>query len=220
MLTFTFLNKFSIMVDVINSGGFLFIISAPSGTGKTTICRYLLGKYNNLAISISSTTRKPRKREIDGMDYFFIDKKKFEEKIKNDEFLEYAKVFENYYGTSREFVNSQLHANKNVLFDIDWQGMRNIKQQKIYNITTLFLIPPSIDILRKRLQGRGDSEEQVERRIAGFKNDAEKANEYDYVIVNDDLNKACFDVENVYNSSILKFNKKKCVEFINKDLIF
>lgn len=199
--------------------GFLFIISAPSGTGKTTLCRYLLGRYSNLSLSISTTTRKPRKKEIDGIDYFFTSKHKFEEKIANNEFLEHAKVFDNYYGTSLDFVQSKILEGKNVLFDIDWQGMRNIKKEGRFNVSTVFLIPPSIDILRQRLQGRGDSEEQVEKRIAGFQNDAEKADEYDYVIINDDLNKACFDVENVYNAEMQKYSKQDNIEYIKNVLL-
>ena len=120
--------------------GFLFIISAPSGTGKTTLCRYLLGRYSNLVLSISTTTRKPRKKEIDGIDYFFTTQHHFKEKIANNEFLEYAKVFDNYYGTSLDFVQSKILEGKNVLFDIDWQGMRNIKKENRFNVSTVFLI--------------------------------------------------------------------------------
>jgi len=198
---------------------FLFIISAPSGTGKTTICRYLLGKYKNLTLSISATTRQPRNKETNGYDYFFISKNDFEQKINNNEFLEYAKVFDNYYGTPRSFVEEKLNNNINVLFDIDWQGMRKIKAQNNFNIITLFLVPPSIEELRNRLVRRGDSEEQVEKRVAGFQNDAEKADEYDYVIVNDDLNKTCINVENIYNCSMLKFQKKNNLFFIKNTLI-
>ena len=199
--------------------GFLFIISAPSGTGKTTLCRYLLGRYSNLVLSISTTTRKPRKKEIDGIDYFFTTQHHFKEKIANNEFLEYAQVFDNYYGTSLDFVQSKILEGKNVLFDIDWQGMRNIKKEGRFNVSTVFLIPPSIDILRQRLRGRGDPEEQVEKRISGFQNDAEKADEYDYVIINDDLNKACFDVENVYNAEMQKYSKQDNIEYIKNVLL-
>ena len=206
------------MVEEVNSN-FLFIISAPSGTGKTTLCRYLLGKHKNLVLSISATTRNPRLKETHGVDYFFLSKNEFEQKIDSNDFLEYAKVFDNYYGTPKSFVERQLNNEKNVLFDIDFQGMRKIKSQQQFNIVTLFLVPPSIEVLRQRLIGRGDGEEQVEKRVAGFKNDAEKANEYDFVIVNDDLNKACIDVENVYNASKLKFRKNKNLYFINNVLM-
>lgn len=201
---------------------FLFIISAPSGTGKTTLCRYLLGRYQNLVLSISATTRKPRGKEADTVDYFFTTKEKFQTQIDNNEFLEYAKVFDNYYGTPVKFVKEKLLENKNILFDIDWQGMRSIKQKQKqfnFNISTLFLIPPSIDALRKRLLNRGDSIEQVEKRIAGFQNDAEKASEYDYVVINDDLNKTCFDVESIYNAEKQKHSKQNNVNYINNILL-
>jgi len=198
---------------------FLFIISAPSGTGKTTLCRYLLGRYQNLVLSISSTTRTPREREVNEVDYFFTSNEKFEEQIKNNEFLEYASVFDNYYGTPLKFVKDKLSEGKNILFDIDWQGMKKIKQQNSFNISTVFLIPPSIDILRERLRGRGDSNEQIEKRIAGFQNDAKMAGEYDYVIVNDDFNKTCFDVENIYNAETQKYLRKYNIEHINNVLL-
>ena len=199
--------------------GLLFIISAPSGTGKTTICRYLLGMHKELVLSTSATTRQPRNLEKDGVDYFFISKEEFEKRVKNDEFLEYAKVFENYYGTPVSFVEEKLKEGKNIIFDIDWQGMRKIKKANKYNIATIFLVPPSIEVLRDRLRGRGDSEEQVEKRIAGFQNDAEKADEYDYVIINDDLNDACRQIENIYYAEIAKMKKKNCVNFIHSVLM-
>ena len=198
---------------------FLFIISAPSGTGKTTICRYLLGKFSNLKLSISATTREPRKKEENGVDYFFITKEQFEKKITDKQFLEYAKVFNNYYGTPINFVKEQLQQQKNVLFDIDWQGTRKIKEKNEFNITTLFLVPPSIDILRSRLEKRGDSKEKIEERIGGFKNDAEKADEYDYVIINDDLNRACFEIENIYRTECIKMKKNTTINFINNSLM-
>ena len=199
---------------------FLFIISAPSGTGKTTICRYLLGRYsNNLVLSISATTRQPREMEVDGVDYFFITKDGFEKQIKDNGFLEYANVFDNYYGTPLRFVQDKILEKKNILFDIDWQGMRSIKKQDKFNVSTLFLVPPSIDVLRERLISRGDSKEQVEKRIAGFRNDAEKADEYDYVVINDDLNKTCFDVENIYNAEIQKYAKCNNVSYVNNVLL-
>ena len=202
-----------------NSNNFLFIVSAPSGTGKTTICRYLLGKCSNLVLSVSTTTRPPRKNEVNGIDYFFTTKDDFEIQARNNEFIEHAKIFENYYGTSTKFVNDKIAEKKNVLFDIDWQGMRNIKKQQQFNILTLFLVPPSIDILRQRLISRGDSLEQVEKRVLGFRNDAEKAEEYDYIIINDDLNKTCCEVESIYNAEVEKYKKENNIDFIKKELL-
>ena len=128
-------------------------------------------------------------------------------------------MFDNYYGTPLRFVQEKILEKKNILFDIDWQGMRSIKKQNKFNVSTLFLVPPSIDVLRERLVSRGDSREQVEKRIAGFRNDAEKANEYDYVIINDDLNKTCFDVENIYNAEIQKYARYNNVSYINNVLL-
>ncbi len=197
---------------------FLFVISAPSGTGKTTICRYLLGLHKELVLSTSATTREPRNLEKDGIDYFFLSKAEFEKRVENNEFLEYAKVFENYYGTPMSFVDDRLAEGKNVIFDIDWQGMRKIKKADKYNISTIFLVPPSMDALRNRLRGRGDAEEQIEKRIAGFHNDAEKADEYDYVIVNDDLNEACRQIDSIYTAELIRLNKQKQINFI-KDVL-
>lgn len=203
------------MVD----SNFLFIISAPSGTGKTTICRYLLGLHKELVLSTSATTREPRNLEKDGVDYFFLSKEEFEKRVKNNEFLEYAKVFENYYGTPISFVEDRLQEGKNVIFDIDWQGMRQIKQASKFNVSTVFLVPPSMDALRARLKGRGDSDEQIEKRIAGFHNDAEKAGEYNYVIINDDLNEACRQIESIYMAEMIKWRKQDQMNFIKNVLM-
>ena len=198
---------------------FLFIISAPSGTGKTTICRYLLQQHSDLSLSISTTTRKPREGEINEGDYFFTTKEDFKKKIKKKEFLEYAEIFDNYYGTPIGFVKNKLSLRTNILFDIDWQGMRQIKKHKSFNITTLFLLPPSIDVLRERLKHRGDSDEQIEKRIGGFRNDAEKACEYDYIVLNDELEKTCNIINTIYKAEKVKFNKQKMLDFTNKNLL-
>jgi guanylate kinase len=195
---------------------FLFVISAPSGTGKTTICRYLLEKHNDLVLSISATTREPRKGEIDKKDYFFISKDEFMNRIHVDGFLEYAKVFDNYYVTPMDFIHRNVSNNFNILFDIDWQGMRQIKAINRFNVITLFLVPPSLDELFQRLLNRGDKLEQIERRISGFLNDVEKAHEYDYVIVNDNLEQTCEAVENIYQAEKIKFSRAKVLNFVNE----
>ena len=198
---------------------FLFIISAPSGTGKTTICRYLLQQHSDLSLSISTTTRAPREGEINERDYFFTTKEDFKKKIKKKEFLEYAEIFDNYYGTPIGFVKNKLSLRTNILFDIDWQGMRQIKKHKSFNITTLFLLPPSIDVLRERLKHRGDSDEQIEKRIGGFRNDAEKADEYDYIVLNDELEKTCNIISTIYKTEKIKFNKQKMLDFTRNNLL-
>ena len=205
---------------------FLFIISAPSGTGKTTLCNYLLKKHpDDLALSISATTRKPRKGEIDGKSYFFITKDEYLARVNVGGFLEHAQVFDNYYGTPLDFVHNKISNGFNIIFDIDWQGMRQIKAVERFNVVTVFLVPPSLQVLRERLHHRGDSPEQIEKRVSGFQNDAEKANEYDYVLINGDLQAACDTLDDIYKAECARFQRTKNLNFIgqtlaNKNLYF
>ena len=168
--------------------GILVILSSPSGAGKTTLVK-LLSKDNNFFISISHTTRKPRSNEVDGKDYFFVKDEEFRRLIKNDEFLEYAKVFNNYYGTSRTPVIQNLDSGKNVLFDIDWQGADQIKNKSLdYKLITFFLLPPSKKILFDRLSNRDMTDKLiVEERMKQFERDVLHWINYDYVLVNDSL---------------------------------
>ena len=168
--------------------GILVILSSPSGAGKTTLVK-LLSKDNNFFISISHTTRKPRSNEVDGNDYFFVKDEEFKRLIKNDEFLEYAKVFNNYYGTSRTPVIQNLDSGKNVLFDIDWQGADQIKNKSLdYKLITFFLLPPSKKILFDRLSNRDMTDKLiVEERMKQFERDVLHWINYDYVLVNDSL---------------------------------
>ena len=168
--------------------GILVILSSPSGAGKTTLVK-LLSKDNNFYISISHTTRKPRSNEVDGKDYFFVKDEEFRRLIKNDEFLEYAKVFNNYYGTSRTPVIQNLDSGKNVLFDIDWQGADQIKNKSLdYKLITFFLLPPSKKILFDRLSNRDMTDKLiVEERMKQFERDVLHWINYDYVLVNDSL---------------------------------
>ncbi len=168
--------------------GILVILSSPSGAGKTTLVK-LLSKDNNFFISISHTTRKPRSNEVDGKDYFFVKDEEFRRLIKNDEFLEYAKVFNNYYGTSRTPVIQNLDSGKNVLFDIDWQGADQIKNKSLdYKLITFFLLPPSKKILFDRLSNRDMTDKLiVEERMKQFERDVLHWINYDYVLINDSL---------------------------------
>ena len=197
---------------------FLFIISAPSGTGKTTVCRYLLNKYNDLKLSISSTTRKPRGKEVNGKDYFFLSNDDFLEKIRIGGFLEYAKVFDNLYGTSIDFVHKTMSNGFNMLFDIDWQGMRKIKSSERFNTITIFLLPPSLEELERRLIKRGYNNDEINKRINYFIDDIQKANEYDYIIINDNLDKTCQIISNIYESAIIKFQRSKTLSFIENTI--
>ena len=172
--------------------GGMFILSSPSGAGKTTLVKKI-SKNRNFLVSISHTTRQPRPNEKDGKDYYFISKNNFKKLIKKKEFLEHAKVFDNYYGSSKNLVLNQLRKGKNVVFDIDWQGTRQIRNKKLnYKILTIFILPPSKDELVKRLMKREKKNiKTVEKRMKEFKKDLSKWKEYDYVVINSKLN-ACY----------------------------
>ena len=167
----------------------LIIISSPSGAGKTTICKYLLKKMKNIDLSISYTTRQQRKNESNGLDYFFIDKKKFLNLKKNNFFIETAKVFNNYYGSPYNNIKESFTINKHILFDIDWQGARKLR--KFYDkeqIIDFFILPPSKKELKKRLQKRGrDNKEEINIRLSLAMSEISHFNEYKYVLVNDKI---------------------------------
>ena len=170
------------------TNGLSIIISSPSGAGKTTITKKILKKINKSYLSISCTTRKPRDGEKDGVDYFFISKKKFINLKKSNKFLEHAKVYENFYGTLKSQVKTNLKKNNIVLFDVDWQGARSIKKKINNNCFSFFLLPPSREILKKRLLIRHKSEPQIAlKRFASAKKDISHWHEYDFVFVNDNL---------------------------------
>ena len=173
--------------------GIIVILSSPSGAGKTTLVK-LLSQKKNFNISISHTTREPRSNEIEGKDYFFINNKDFENLIKNNQFLEHAKVFDNLYGTSKKPVIDLLSSGKNVIFDIDWQGTKQIKSQNIkYKIITFFVLPPSKQVLFDRLSNR-DMEDKLiaSERMKEFYKDVQHWIDYDFVVINDNLNE-CYD---------------------------
>ena len=169
--------------------GGLFILSSPSGAGKTTLVKKI-SKHKSYSVSISHTTRLPRPNEKNGKDYYFISKNAFKKLIKKNEFLEHAKVFDNYYGSSKNLVNEKLKNGKHVIFDIDWQGTRQIKNKKLnYKLQTIFILPPSKTELIKRLVKREKKNlKTVKKRMKEFKKDLSRWNEYDHVVINDDLN--------------------------------
>jgi guanylate kinase len=182
--------------------GIMVILSSPSGAGKTTLVK-LLSKNKNFHISVSHTTRKPRPSEVSDQDYYFINQEKFESLIKNEEFLEYAKVFNHLYGTTRTPVIEKLEKSENVIFDIDWQGADQIKNKKLnYKLITFFILPPSKDVLFERLSNRDMKDKLiVEERMKEFSRDVLHWINYDYVVINDDL-------ESCYNEIIKFINKK------------
>ncbi len=179
------------------------ILSSPSGAGKTTLVR-LLSEKKNFNISISHTTRKPRSHEVDGTDYHFVDNKKFENLIKGNEFLEYAKVFNNFYGTSKKPVLELLKSGKNVIFDIDWQGTKQIKSQNIsYKIITFFVLPPSKEILFERLSNRDMKDKLIaSERMKDFYNDVKHWIDYDFVVINDDLNDCYNEISDLIDNQL------------------
>ncbi|HOL48198.1 MAG TPA: guanylate kinase [bacterium] len=184
--------------------GKLIVISAPSGAGKSTICDELLKRVDNIIFSISVTTRPCRTNEIDGVDYFFISEKEFKEMIEKNELLEWAKVHNNYYGTPKDFVIKNLEAGKDVLLDIDVQGAEQVRQ-KTNDAIFIFIMAPSLEELERRLRNRKtDSEESIQRRLANAKKELEYKDKYDYIIINDIVEKAVNEI-----IEIIKMNRKK-----------
>jgi guanylate kinase len=167
--------------------GLIIILSSPSGAGKSSLTRALLRIDDNLRLSVSTTTRAPRPKEIESISYYFKTRVEFEELIKQNMFLEYAEIYGNYYGTSKEQVNSLLNQGLDVLFDIDWQGARSIKHATS-NVLTIFILPPSLEVLEQRLKNRAeDNEETIKLRMQSAATEIAHANEYDYIVTNDDF---------------------------------
>ena len=200
-------------------GGTMVILSSPSGAGKTTIVN-LLAKSKKFSVSISHTTRNPRPNEIDGQDYHFVSKEEFQRLIKNDEFLEYAKVFNNLYGTSRTAVIQNLEKGNNVLFDIDWQGADQIKNKKLdYDLITFYLLPPSRKVLFERLTNRDMKDKLIaEERMKQFNRDVLHWINYDYVVINDNLEICLNKINSLINAELNNGSKDYDKEFIKKHI--
>ncbi len=187
--------------------GKMIILSSPSGAGKTTLVKKISSK-KKYKISISHTTREPRPNEIDGLDYFFISKEKFQMLINENAFLEYANVFKNLYGSTKEQVFSNLDSGQNVLFDIDWQGARQIKNKTLnYKLISFFILPPSKDVLFKRLISRGENKDEIiQMRMQQFDKDILHWKDYDFVVINEDLNK-CYNQIIGYLENTIKYDE-------------
>jgi len=198
-----------------SNDGIMVILSSPSGAGKTTLVN-LLAKNNNFEISISHTTRKPRPNESSGKDYYFVSDQEFKRLINNQEFLEYAKVFNNYYGTSRTPVIDNLNKGKNVLFDIDWQGADQIKNKELdFKLITFFILPPSKEILYERLSNRDMKDKLIaEERMKQFERDVLHWINYNYVVINDDLNSCYNKIQNLIKAEINNGSKDYDPEYI------
>ena len=201
----------------IENDGVMIILSSPSGAGKTSLVA-LLSKLRNFEVSISHTTRKPRPNEIPNKDYYFINEEQFDRLIKNQEFLEYAKVFNNLYGTTTTQVINYLNNGKNVLFDIDWQGADQIKNKKLdYKLITFFILPPSKEILFKRLSSRDMKDKLIaEDRMKQFEHDVLHWINYDYVVINDNLESCYLKIKKLIEAEIKNSSKDYDKEFIRK----
>ena len=199
--------------------GAMIVLSSPSGAGKTTLTK-LLSKNNDYLISVSHTTRKPRINEVDAKDYYFVNEDEFKSLIKKDEFLEHAKVFNHFYGTSKTFVINSLEKESNVIFDIDWQGAKQIKEKKLkYKLITFFILPPSKKVLFERLSNRDMKDKLiVEERMRQFSKDILHWVDYDYVVVNDNLENCYNEVNNLIKSEMDKVSNSYDVELIKKHI--
>ena len=199
--------------------GVMIILSSPSGAGKTTLAKKLSEK-DNFEISISHTTRQPRQNEKHNEDYYFVNESEFKRLIKNEEFLEYAKVFNNFYGTTRTPVINKLNKGKNVLFDIDWQGADQIKNKKLdYKLITFFILPPSKEVLFERLSKRHISDKLVaEERMNQFERDVLHWINYDYAVINNDLNECYLKISNLIDAVINNGSKDYDMNYIRNHI--
>tara|TARA_Y100000590_G_scaffold434916_1_gene553730 strand:- start:756 stop:1388 length:633 start_codon:yes stop_codon:yes gene_type:complete len=205
----------------IEKKGMMFVLSSPSGAGKTTLTRKIAENNSDFIISISHTTRKPRPNEINGKDYHFVSIEEFNALVKKNSFFEYANIFDNYYGTDKKTVIKFLSQGKNILFDIDWQGTQQLKKIENLLLVTIFILPPNLQILKKRLLNRHQGQEKlIEKRMKKFNEELSHWDEYNYVVVNDDLN-TCYDkILNIITSEkkgiTIKQNLNEIKEKINE----
>lgn len=194
-------------LDNIIKSNNLFVITAPSGAGKTSLIKALCEENPNIKVSVSYTTRPPRNDEVNGIDYFFIDSKKFEEMINNDEFVEYAKVYNNYYGTSKKVLEELLLQNNDVILEVDLQGAQSIKKV-LPNAIFIFILPPNLNELAMRLQNRlSETQESLISRLGAAKNEIEHAKSFDYIVVNESFEVALQDLYSIIRVCRLKNNK-------------
>ena len=195
--------------DGVERRGLMFVLSSPSGAGKTTLSRLLIERMPGLKMSVSATTRPMRPGEVEGRDYLFVDKARFEQMAKRNELLEWATVFDNRYGTPRRPVEAALSAGQDVLFDIDWQGTQQLREKARADVVSVFILPPSAADLEKRLHTRAqDSDETVARRMEKASSEISHWQEYDYVLINDDLEKTTASVISILKSERLKRQRR------------
>ena len=200
--------------------GLMLVISSPSGAGKTTLSRRLMERHSEVALSVSATTREPRPGEEDGTHYHFVSKDRFQDMIVSRSFLEWAKVFDHFYGTPRAEVEARLSAGKDVIFDVDWQGADAIHDQMPNDVVSVFILPPSIEALRNRLEQRpGSTPEKVSRRMAGAQNEIRHWRRYDYVIVNEDVETAYGELERILMTERQKRLRNLDLELLVQQLL-
>jgi len=198
------------MTNSLRSKKLIIVISSPSGAGKSSICKQLLNDDPQLSISISDTTRSPRDNETNGTDYNFIEKNEFERRIKNNEYIEYANVFGNYYGSLHKDVQKSLDNGFDVLFDIDWQGSLQLKASNQPNLLTIFITPPSKEIVYERLKLRaeksGDNEQAIQYRMKMYETEMSHQNEYEYIVENDRFEECVLKIKEIILQARIKLN--------------
>jgi len=204
------------MNDLNNKKGVMLVLSSPSGAGKSSICKSLMNLDTNLSLSISTTTRKKRPNEKSGEDYIFVNTEEFKKMLSNNHFLEHASVFDNYYGTDKSLVENKINNGKDLIFDIDWQGAQQLREKMREDIVSIFILPPNKQELERRLKSRGqDSDEVVKKRMDGASAEITHWAEYDYVVINEDLNQSVNAVLGILKAERMKRTRQKgLVEFV------
>lgn len=202
------------------SKGTLYIISAPSGAGKTSLVRELVASTTDVAVSVSHTTRAMRPGEVDGQDYYFVDQETFLSMAGHSAFLEHARVFDNYYGTSQQHVERLLLNGQDVILEIDWQGARQVRRL-IEDSQSIFIVPPSLEALRQRLRGRGqDDENIIDRRMQDAVNEMSHYAEFDFLVVNDDFDQALYELKSIIQANRLRqLHQERTLEHLLIDLL-
>jgi guanylate kinase len=195
--------------DGVERRGLMFVLSSPSGAGKTTLTRMLIAESPELKMSVSVTTRPMRPGEVDGRDYYFVDQKRFDAMVAADELLEWAKVFDNCYGTPRAPVEAALSAGQNVLFDIDWQGTQQLRGRSPKDVVSVFILPPSVSALEQRLHTRAqDSDEVIRGRMKKAGDEMSHFDAYDYIVINDNIGIAFEAVKSILRAEQLKLERQ------------
>ena len=195
--------------DGVERRGLMFVLSSPSGAGKTTLSRLLMERMGGLRMSVSATTRPIRPGEVEGRDYMFVDHARFEEMVKRQELLEWATVFDNGYGTPREAVEAALSAGEDVLFDIDWQGTQQLREKARADVVSVFILPPSADDLEKRLHSRAqDSADVIRARMSRASHEMSHWAEYDYIVINHEVDEAFAEVQSILKAERLKRERR------------